>query len=88
MGPHGAVAAVEQIEQDLMLSRLIVEIANDPYLSDELVFRGGTCLHSMHLNRSATARTTTTSAAPAAGSEKSPERLPRSGTDSAWKCGR
>jgi len=39
----------EQIEQDLALSRLIVEIANDPYLTDELVFRGGTCLHKLHL---------------------------------------
>ncbi len=33
----------DQIEQDLALSRLIVEIANDPYLGEELVFRGGTC---------------------------------------------
>lgn len=69
---------VEQIEQDLLLSRLIVEIADDDYLGDELVFRGGTCLHkytsSMHLNHSATARTSTTSAAPAAGFENSPGR--------------
>ena len=41
---------VEQIEQDLVLSRLIVEIANDDYLGNELVFRGGTCLHKLHLN--------------------------------------
>lgn len=39
----------EQIEQDLLLSRLIIEIANDPYLGEELVFRGGTCLHKLHL---------------------------------------
>lgn len=39
----------EQIEQDLLLSRLIIEIANDEYLGDELVFRGGTCLHKLHL---------------------------------------
>jgi predicted nucleotidyltransferase component of viral defense system len=39
---------VEQIEQDLLLSRLIVEIANDEYLGEELVFRGGTCLHKLH----------------------------------------
>jgi Nucleotidyl transferase AbiEii toxin, Type IV TA system len=39
----------EQVEQDLLLSRLIVEIANDPYLGEELVFRGGTCLHKLHL---------------------------------------
>ena len=40
---------VEQVEQDLVLSRLIVEIAGHPYLGDELVFRGGTCLHKLHL---------------------------------------
>ncbi|MEX0826851.1 MAG: nucleotidyl transferase AbiEii/AbiGii toxin family protein [Acidimicrobiia bacterium] len=39
---------VEQIEQDLLLSRLIVEIANDDYLGNELVFRGGTCMHKLH----------------------------------------
>jgi hypothetical protein len=31
-----------QVEQDLLLSRCIVEIANHPYLGAELVFRGGT----------------------------------------------
>jgi hypothetical protein len=40
---------VEQVEQDLLLTRLIVEIANDPYLGEELIFRGGTCLHKFHL---------------------------------------
>jgi len=39
---------IEQVEQDLLLSRLIVEIANDDYLGDELVFRGGTCMHKLH----------------------------------------
>lgn len=41
--------SVDQVEQDLVLSRLIVEIANDPLLADELVFRGGTCLHKVVL---------------------------------------
>jgi predicted nucleotidyltransferase component of viral defense system len=40
-----------QTEQDLLLSRLIVDIGNDPYLGDELVFRGGTCLHKLHADR-------------------------------------
>ena len=40
---------LDQVEQDLVLKRLIVEIANDPFLGDELVFRGGTCLHKFHL---------------------------------------
>jgi predicted nucleotidyltransferase component of viral defense system len=38
-----------QIEQDLILSRLIVEIADHPLLSRELRLRGGTCLHKLHL---------------------------------------
>lgn len=41
---------VDQVEQDLPLSRLIIEIANDAYLGNELMFRGGTCLHKLHLN--------------------------------------
>lgn len=40
-----------QVEQDLLLSRLIVEIASHPYLGLELVFRGGTCLHKLHLGQ-------------------------------------
>ena len=39
----------EQVEQDLVLSRLIVELANHPVLGEELVFRGGTCLHKLVL---------------------------------------
>jgi predicted nucleotidyltransferase component of viral defense system len=38
-----------QIEQDLLLSRLIVEIAQHELLGGELTFRGGTCLHKLHL---------------------------------------
>jgi len=41
----------EQVEQDLVLSRLIIEIANHPLLGDELVFQGGTCLHKLWLDR-------------------------------------
>lgn len=39
----------QAIEQDLLLARTIVEIYNHPLLSDELVFRGGTCLHQVVL---------------------------------------
>lgn len=39
----------EQVEQDLVLSRLIIEITNHPVLGEELVFRGGTCLHKVVL---------------------------------------
>ena len=40
----------DQVEQDLILSRLLVEIAADPLLSEQLAFRGGTCLHKLHLD--------------------------------------
>lgn len=40
----------EQVEQDLLLSRLIIEIAADPYLGAELIFRRGTCFHKLHLD--------------------------------------
>lgn len=38
-----------QIEQDLLLSRAMIEIANDPLLGDELVLRGGTAFHKLFL---------------------------------------
>lgn len=38
-----------QVEQDLILSRLMVEIANHDLLGPELAMRGGTCLHKLHL---------------------------------------
>jgi len=41
----------EQVEQDLLLSRAICAIAADPYLGEELVFRGGTALHKLHLEQ-------------------------------------
>lgn len=39
----------QQVEQDLILSRLIVELARHPLLGEALAFRGGTCLHKLHL---------------------------------------
>lgn len=38
-----------QVEQDLILSRLMIEIATNELLGHELVMRGGTCLHKLHL---------------------------------------
>jgi len=38
-----------QIEQDLLLSRLMIEIASDEVLGPELTMRGGTCLNKLHL---------------------------------------
>ena len=38
-----------QIEQDLILSRLIIDIAEHELLGDEFAMRGGTCLHKLYL---------------------------------------
>ena len=35
------------VEQDLILSRILVEIFSDPTLQDQLIFRGGTALHKL-----------------------------------------
>ena len=48
---HAPWPTLEQVEQDLVLSRLIVEISNHSLLGEELVFRGGTCLHKVWLDR-------------------------------------
>ena len=39
----------EQVEQDLIMTRVAIEIANDPYLGNVLAWRGGTCLHKLFL---------------------------------------
>jgi len=36
-----------QVEQDLILTRLAIEISGHPELRDRLVWRGGTCLHKI-----------------------------------------
>lgn len=41
-------AEQRQIEQDLIISRALVEIFNDPFLAAELRFRGGTALNKLH----------------------------------------
>ena len=40
----------EQIEQDLMISRALVEIFNDDFLANHLAFRGGTALHKLFIH--------------------------------------
>jgi predicted nucleotidyltransferase component of viral defense system len=42
--------SVEQVEQDLVISRVLVEIFSDEFLSNELAFRGGTALHKLYLH--------------------------------------
>ncbi len=39
-----------QIEQDLIISRTLVEIFSDGFLREHLAFRGGTALHKLFLN--------------------------------------
>ena len=39
-----------QIEQDLVISRALVEIFSDEFLRVNLAFRGGTALHKLYLN--------------------------------------
>ncbi len=40
----------EQIEQDLVICRALVEIFSDDYLREHLAFRGGTALHKLYLS--------------------------------------
>lgn len=42
-----------QVEQDLILSRILVEIFSDPFLNKELAFRGGTALHKLFISPAA-----------------------------------
>jgi predicted nucleotidyltransferase component of viral defense system len=41
-------AEQRQVEQDLIISRTIVELFSDSFLGNELRFRGGTALHKLH----------------------------------------
>lgn len=40
-----------QVEQDLLLSRVLAAIASHPYAGEELILRGGTALHKLQLDR-------------------------------------
>lgn len=42
-----------QVEQDLILSRIIVEVFSDAFLRNELAFRGGTALHKLFFSPAA-----------------------------------
>lgn len=42
-----------QVEQDLILSRAIVEIFSHPFLASQLAFRGGTALHKLFFSPAA-----------------------------------
>jgi len=40
---------MHQVEQDLIISRVLVTMYNDDYLSKRLAFRGGTAIHRLYL---------------------------------------
>jgi predicted nucleotidyltransferase component of viral defense system len=40
----------EQVEQDLVICRVLVEIFSDDYLRERLAFRGGTALHKLYID--------------------------------------
>lgn len=40
----------EQVEQDLMICRALVEIFSDNWLANSVAFRGGTALHKLYLS--------------------------------------
>ena len=39
-----------QVEQDLIISRTLVELFSDDFLREHIAFRGGTALHKLYLN--------------------------------------
>lgn len=42
-----------QVEQDLIISRALVDLYNEPHVRESLVFRGGTALNKLFLKPSA-----------------------------------
>jgi predicted nucleotidyltransferase component of viral defense system len=47
---HAPWREFSQVEQDLIISRALVEIFSDDLLRENLAFRGGTALHKLYLN--------------------------------------
>jgi len=47
---HAPWKEFAQVEQDLIISRALVEIFSDEFLRENLAFRGGTALHKLYLN--------------------------------------
>lgn len=47
---HAPWRQFSQVEQDLIISRALVEIFSDEFLRENLAFRGGTALHKLYLN--------------------------------------
>jgi predicted nucleotidyltransferase component of viral defense system len=47
---HAPWKEFAQVEQDLIISRVLVEIYSDEFLKEHLAFRGGTAIHKLYLN--------------------------------------
>lgn len=47
---HAPWTSSAQVEQDLIISRTLIEIFKDDYLREHMAFRGGTALHKLYLN--------------------------------------
>ncbi|HAD97365.1 MAG TPA: nucleotidyl transferase AbiEii/AbiGii toxin family protein [Cryomorphaceae bacterium] len=47
---HVSWTTNEQVEQDLIISRALVELFSDDFLRENLAFRGGTALHKLYLH--------------------------------------
>ncbi len=47
---HAPWKEFAQVEQDLVISRALVEIFSDEFLKEHLAFRGGTALHKLYLH--------------------------------------
>ncbi|MFN7094796.1 MAG: nucleotidyl transferase AbiEii/AbiGii toxin family protein, partial [Burkholderiales bacterium] len=46
---HAKWQTSTQIEQDLIISRALVDLYNDQHIQDSLVFRGGTALNKLYI---------------------------------------
>ena len=44
---------IEQVEQDLIISRALVDLYNNPHIKEKLIFRGGTALNKLFLKPAA-----------------------------------
>lgn len=47
---HAPWKSFSQVEQDLVISRTLVELFSDEFLRENLAFRGGTALHKLYLS--------------------------------------
>lgn len=47
---HAPWTSNEQVEQDLIISRTLIALFSDEFLSENLAFLGGTALHKLYLN--------------------------------------